>query len=132
MARILVVEDEPLIAMMLGDWLEELGHQAIGPAATVGSAIDLAVSGSPDYALVDVNLAGTRSDPVAEVLISRDVPFAFATGSAADGMIHLYPSVPTLSKPYDFEALRSVLERLQRSSRSPAASEIADLPNSAG
>jgi CheY-like chemotaxis protein len=121
MARILVVEDEPLIAMLLSDWLEELGHQAIGPAATVASAIDFAVSDSPDYALVDVNLGGTRSDPVAEVLISRDVPFAFATGNAAEGMVHEYPSIPTLSKPYDFEALRSMIERLQSSSTSPAA-----------
>ncbi len=132
MARILVVEDEPLIAMMLCDWLDELGHKTVGPAGTAKLAIDLTISELPDYALVDVNLAGMRSDAVAEILIGRRVPFAFATGSCAEGLAHEYPSIPTLAKPYDFEAVRSVLDQLQQVARSTPPSQSLNLTGPAG
>ena len=82
MTRILVIEDEPLIAMLLVDWLRELGYDPIGPASTVAKALDLIVGSAPDAAIVDVSLNGESCHPVAEALRERDIPFVFATGHA--------------------------------------------------
>jgi CheY-like chemotaxis protein len=83
--RILVLEDEPLIAMMLQGWLEEIDCETIGPAHTVQSALDLLQGARPDGALLDVSLQhGEKCYPVASDLRDRRVPFAFLTGYAAE------------------------------------------------
>jgi DNA-binding response OmpR family regulator len=112
MARILIVEDEPLIAMMLSDWLEELGHEPIGPAFTVDDAIARIGRDTIDAAIVDLNLRGRRSDPVAAALVERSLPFAFATGDHADSVGDEYKNRPLISKPYSFAAFADTVEAL--------------------
>ena len=78
--RILVVEDEALIAVMVEDMLTDMGSNVIGPAATIEAALRLARSEELDAAVLDVNVRGERIDPVAEALMARGVPVLFATG----------------------------------------------------
>lgn len=112
MARILAVEDEPLIAMMLADWLVELGHDCLGPACSVTEALTLIEEAKPDAIILDVNLRGERCDRVIEVLLRQTIPFALATGADAGSAMALCASSPNLTKPYDFEALRRVVATL--------------------
>jgi CheY-like chemotaxis protein len=112
MARILIVDDEPFIAMMLSDWLEELGHEPIGPAYSVDEAITRIRQDELDAAIVDLNLRGRRSDPVAAALVERSLPFAFATGDHADSVGGEYKDRPLISKPYDFAAFAATVEAL--------------------
>ena len=97
--RILVVEDEPIVAMCLEDILEALGHQTIGPAIRLAEGLALAKSEAIDAALLDLNLGGERSTPVAEMLQARGIPFIFASGYGArpEGFAD---SVPLVEKPY--------------------------------
>jgi two-component SAPR family response regulator len=78
--RILVVEDEALIAVMVEDMLSEMGGEVVGPAGTIEEALALARTEMLDAAVLDVNVRGQRIDPVAEVLMERGVPVLFATG----------------------------------------------------
>jgi len=78
--RILVVEDEALIAVMVEDMLIEMGSEVVGPAATIEQALALARAEQLDGAVLDVNVRGERIDPVADALAARGVPMLFATG----------------------------------------------------
>ena len=78
--RVLLVEDEMLVALMVVDMLERLGHEVIGPATRLKQAIELAQREAFDLAILDVNLQGTESYPVTEVLVMRGIPFVFASG----------------------------------------------------
>jgi CheY-like chemotaxis protein len=112
--RVLVLEDEPIIAMMVRDWLTELGCEAVGPAHSVADALAL-ISGAErlDGAILDVSLGDQNCYSVADVLNDRGIPFAFATGQAVDGVAAArHEHAPTLSKPYDFEAIRGVVTKL--------------------
>jgi DNA-binding response OmpR family regulator len=109
MARILIVEDEPLIAMMLSDWLEELGHEPIH-ASTIDEAI--ARIDVIDAAIVDLNLRGRRCDPVASALVERSLPFAFSTGDHAASVGDEYKDRLLISKPYDFAVFADAVEKL--------------------
>jgi CheY-like chemotaxis protein len=99
--RVLVVEDEFLVALHLEDVLTVMGHQVVGPASRLNEALDLARTSEIDFAVLDVNLAGTHSFPVAEVLRERGIPFVFATGYGAEGLVDGYRHQPTLQKPYE-------------------------------
>lgn len=112
MARILVVEDEPLIAILLNEWLDELGHEAVGPISCVDEGMKIADAGAFDAALLDINLGTQRSDPIANVLTERKIPFAFMTGGAADSVEERFSARPKLMKPFEFEAMRAVLDAL--------------------
>ena len=79
-ARILVVEDESLIRMLLEDMLTDLGHEVAASAASVEAAKELASTAAFDVAILDVNLEGQEVFPVAEILASRNLPFVFASG----------------------------------------------------
>jgi len=111
---ILVVEDEALVALDLEYTLEEIGWTVTGSMGAVGDA--LAWLGGPDAppcaALLDVNLGGETVFPVAEALKARGVPFAFATGYADMVARSPFAGSPTLTKPVDREALKSVLDGL--------------------
>ena len=109
--RILVVEDEPLVAMLLEDLLLELGLEVIGPALRLERALELARSEPMDAAILDVNLAGERSYAVAEQLAARGIPFAFATGYGSPGLDRNLDA-PLLRKPFERDAVRRVAERL--------------------
>ena len=111
--RILVVEDEMLVAMNLEDMLIDLGHEVAGVAARLGAALALAREGAFDLAMLDVNLAGEDSFAVADLLAERGIPFVFATGYGGDGIRGDHSAAPVLQKPFDSrhlaEALRAAI-----------------------
>lgn len=102
--RILVVEDEALIAVMVEDMLSEMGSIVVGPAATIEQALALARAEEIDGAVLDVNVRGERIDPVADALAERGVPMLFATGY---GEVRLASGEATtvIDKPYTQEKL---------------------------
>jgi DNA-binding response OmpR family regulator len=115
--RLLVVEDEAMIALMLEDMLDTFGCVVVDVAGTLSKGIDLAENEalSLDGAILDVNLGGEAVYPVAERLAKRGVPFIFCTGYGIAGLATRFAHVPTLAKPYMREeleaALKSVLGR---------------------
>lgn len=110
MAKVLIVEDEIFIQMLLEDMLEEMGHELIGPAATPEEALKLV--DSCDIAILDLNLGkGVTSLEVADALQERDIPFAFATGSKADPAMDQYNAL-SLDKPFDMDCLFEVIDKL--------------------
>lgn len=110
--RILVVEDEALVAMLVEDALLDAGALVTGPAATVAEALALLERETPDAAVLDLNLAGETSTPVADALALRGIPFVVATGYGADGLPPGHVTVPVLAKPYDPDDLTAALVRL--------------------
>jgi CheY-like chemotaxis protein len=119
MPRVLVVEDEPLIAMLVEDWLAELECQTVGPAATIEHALAL-IDDALDGAILDVSLDGHDSFAVAAALRERAIPFAFATGHANDRIEDRFRDAPKLAKPYDFERVKSVLALLLNRGAAPS------------
>ena len=110
--RVLVVEDETLIAIMLEDMLEEFGCVIAGVAGSVSQAMErVETDGSIDAAILDVNLGGEKIYPVADALVKRDVPFVFSTAFGPADLAERYPQSQTLAKPYEAEALAGVLEK---------------------
>lgn len=99
--RILVVEDEALVAMLLEDALIDAGCSVLGPCASVDKALALLRQERPDAAVIDLNLGGETSGPVADALAENGVPFLVATGYGAEGLPPGHESVPVLTKPYD-------------------------------
>ena len=120
--KVLVVDDEPLIAMMIQDWLSELQCETVGPAGSAKVALALIDGAELDGAILDVSLDGHDSFAVAEVLRQRAVPFAFATGHGSDRIEERFRDVPTLAKPYDFESMRRVVATLLDRSSARSAS----------
>lgn len=107
--RILVVEDEMYMAMVLKDLLSEAGYQVF-TAADMGTALDLIARESFDGAIVDVNLGGEHAYPVAETLRTRGIPFAFASAYTADAISREFGPCRVLAKPYTCEDLLSTVE----------------------
>ena len=110
--RILVVEDEMMVLMIIEDMLGDLGCESVTDAGTVNQAIALIDSQVFDAAMLDMNLDGTKSHAVADALAVRGVPFVFATGYSADDMRDGYRDRPVLQKPFKFEELVENLTRL--------------------
>lgn len=98
--RVLIVEDEVLLAMHLEDLLTALGHDVVEQATRIEKAIELARESQIDFAVLDINVAGTRSFPVADILRRRGIPFVFASGYGVEGLKNGYHDVPALRKPY--------------------------------
>ncbi len=98
--RVLIVEDEMLVAMNIEDMLLALGHEVAGIAGRLAPALAPAGEGEFDLAMLDVNLAGEASFPVADVLRGRGIPFVFATGYGRGGIAEGYRSAPVLQKPF--------------------------------
>jgi CheY-like chemotaxis protein len=121
--RLLVLEDEALVAMLIEDTLRDLGCVVIGPAGTVARALDLVAQETINLGLLDVNLGGgERSYAVAEALAARGTPFVFVTGYGATGVDKRYHRVPVLQKPFDHGQLeRTVAAALGRRAGSPPA-----------
>ena len=111
MAKILIVDDEPLITAMMEDWLLELGHVVVGPAHNLARAQELADSDF-DAAIVDVSLGKDNSYPLIEGLLARRLPFALATGHGQDGIDPRYRARSTLRKPFDFATFRRTVDEL--------------------
>ena len=110
--RILIVEDEMLVAMNIEDMLLDLGHEVAGLAGRLGPALALAGEAMFDAAMLDVNLAGEPSFPVAALLVERGIPFLFATGYGRAGIEDRYRDRPILQKPFRIAELAQALEAL--------------------
>jgi CheY-like chemotaxis protein len=110
--RILVVEDEMLVVMMIEDMLADLGCKSVTSAATVDKALALINAQVFDIALLDVNLNGNDSHPVAEALSARGVPFVYSTGNSGQNLRGGYSDRPVLRKPFKYEELVAILSRL--------------------
>lgn len=98
--RVLIVEDESLIAMLIEDAVLDLGCRMVTIAATLRDALDQATSGEFDIAILDVNLNGSPAFPVAELLADKRIPFIFSTGYGASGVPQAFAAVPVLAKPF--------------------------------
>jgi CheY-like chemotaxis protein len=110
--RVLVVEDEMLVAMNIEDMLLELGHEVAGLAGRLGPALALAKEARFDVAMLDVNLAGEASFPIADLLAERGIPFLFATGYGRAGIEERFRGRPILQKPFRAAELGAALTAL--------------------
>jgi CheY-like chemotaxis protein len=108
--RVLVVEDEAMIRMLLEDMLGELGYVVAAQAARVDEALEAAKTAAFDVAILDINLNGQTIVPVAEALDARGMPFVFATGYGEHGLPEAFRDRPTLKKPFQMDGLGRTLE----------------------
>lgn len=109
--RILIVEDEPIIAMSLEDMLRDLGCTVVGPALRLPEAERMAREEEIDGAILDVNLGGGQTFRIADILVGRGVPFCFSTGYGAAAIPAHLEAAPVLQKPYREESLAEILRR---------------------
>ncbi len=107
--RVLVAEDEGLLAMMVETLLEDAGWQAVAIVASVPDALQAVERGGFDVALLDVNLAGQEVFPVADALIARGTPLVFATGYGSHGVREDLRHLPVVAKPYSAKQLLQAL-----------------------
>jgi CheY-like chemotaxis protein len=109
--RVLVVEDEALVSMLLEDMLADHGCEVAATASRISQALDLVADGGLtfDAAILDVNLGGEPIFPVAEALAARGAPFVFATGYGAGGLPESWRSRPTLQKPFSHDDVGKAL-----------------------
>jgi len=126
MLRVLVLDDEPLISMMLQDWLTELAYDTVGPANSTKNALSLVESNVPDAAILDLSLGNEKSYAVAAVLRTRNIPFAFTTGYGEKSVDASFADELIVSKPFDFETIKALLARLL-SEQARSESRLANL-----
>jgi len=117
--RVLVVEDEAIIGMLIEDMLTEIGCECVDVAASVEGALGVLAKSSPDFAVLDINLNGKRSFPVADVLKSRAIPFVFLSGYGARGLDEAYAGAKILQKPFRVHDLASILEDAVMAPKTP-------------
>ncbi|HEX5454996.1 MAG TPA: response regulator [Stellaceae bacterium] len=98
--RILIIEDESLISMLIEDTVAEIGCEVVGIAARLDDAMRKLSSLSFDVVILDVNLHGCETYPIAETLAARSVPFIFATGYGAAGLPEAFREIAVLQKPF--------------------------------
>ncbi|MFV0622463.1 response regulator [Sphingomonas sp. ac-8] len=111
--HILLVEDEPLIAMMLEDFLDILGKTVAGTADSVADALARIEQGGIDAAILDVNLrGGEKSWPVADALSAAGIPFVLATGGSGDAVAPEHRDRPVLPKPFTMDGVEKALAEL--------------------
>jgi CheY-like chemotaxis protein len=115
--RVLVVEDEIMVALLLEEVLADFGHAVIGPIARLDKAVETAGREAIDAAILDVNLNGSEIYPVADVLAARNIPFAFCSGYGRQTLRAPYGDRPILQKPFRREQLQEVLTALSRARR---------------
>jgi CheY-like chemotaxis protein len=124
--RILIVEDEMMIAMMIEDFLQELGWDVVGSAGGTERALAMARTTDIDAAILDVNLNGRDTFGVADILRERHIPFVFATGYGADGVADRFRGVPTLTKPFQRDELDRALHLATAEPRRSVDGGLAD------
>jgi CheY-like chemotaxis protein len=111
--RVLVVEDEMMVSMLIEDMLDDLGCKVIGPASRLDEAMALAGEAELDCAVLDVNLGGQSIFPLADFLRAKGAPFAFATGYGDAGLRDVDKGSPVLQKPFRETDLARVLGLLK-------------------
>ena len=112
--RVLVVEDEVVVAMLIKEMLQTLGYEVAALSTHLDEALRLARTATYDLALLDINLNGRQSFPIAEAVRDRGLPFLFASGYGARMLAGRFPGVPLLQKPFSLDELRAALEQLSR------------------
>jgi CheY-like chemotaxis protein len=110
--RLLVVEDEYLIRMLLEDMLADLGYTVAAAVGSIAEASQLAASGDFHAAILDVNVDGQKIFPVADILTQRKLPFVFVTGYGEGSLPPNYRNRPSLQKPFQADRLKSTIEGL--------------------
>lgn len=110
--RVLLVEDETIIAMMVESVIHDLGLNVVGPVAQIDQALRLVDEGEFDCAILDVNIRGGNSYPIADLLLERDCPFVMATGYSDLSIPPHLIGLTKLTKPYSIEALTGELTLL--------------------
>ncbi|PZO46727.1 MAG: hypothetical protein DCF16_18665 [Alphaproteobacteria bacterium] len=111
--KVLIVEDESLVAMLIEDMLLDLGYEVAAIAARLDQALTVAGTIDAHLAVLDLNLNGQRTDTIAEILRARGIPFIFATGYGGAGVTAEWRDVPVVQKPFQQSDLAAALSRLQ-------------------
>ena len=117
--RVLVVEDETLIAIMIEEAFAELECEIVGPTGRLDTALRLANEGNFDAAILDVNIRGGKVYPVAELLVARGIPFVFASGYGDWALPETLRDRPRLMKPFTLSALEEQIGLLRGGAASP-------------
>jgi CheY-like chemotaxis protein len=117
--RVLIVEDEAAISLLLEDMLLDFGCEVIGPAARLTAALDAVQREDLDLAILDVNVAGEPIYPVADALQQRGIPFVFSTGYGSAGIKDTYRNRPVLQKPFAQHDLKHKLLLARQSNSRP-------------
>jgi PAS domain S-box-containing protein len=112
--RVLLVEDEPLVSMMLADMLSAFGHKVDGPYSRFSDAILAAKTNNLQAGILDVNLGGEKTYAVADILATRNIPFAFVTGYGPDSIVSAFSHAPVLQKPIEAAKLHALLQQIVR------------------
>jgi CheY-like chemotaxis protein len=108
--RVLIVEDDVMIRMLMEDMLSDLGFAVAAQASKVHEALAALKSTAIDVAILDVNLSGETTGPVAEALAARGTPFVFATGYGEHGLPEQFRDRPLLKKPFQIDGLKRMLD----------------------
>jgi CheY-like chemotaxis protein len=116
--RVLLVEDEVLITLLMEDMLLDLECEIADAPARLDEAVSAAQTGAFDLALVDLNLGGQLAYPVADILKARRIPFVFVTGYGSRGIEPAYANIPVLQKPFHREDLEAVISQVLSGPRS--------------
>jgi CheY-like chemotaxis protein len=116
--RVLVIEDEALIAMLIEDMIHDSGDEMAGSAGRLTDAVALAQGTQADVALLDINLGGALAYPVADVLRERGVPIVFTSGYGSAGLIERFQDCPILDKPFDQPSLEKAIHAILSSNAS--------------
>ncbi|GEO15682.1 response regulator [Microvirga aerophila] len=123
--RVLIVEDEAMISMLIEDMVVDLGYEVVGPAARLDHALTLALQAEIDIGMLDINVDGSVVFPVADVLRFRGIPFVFSTGYDARSLPERFRSSLTLSKPFSYNNLETTLRSaLEEATCSPEVSRL--------
>ena len=112
--RVLLVEDEPLVSMMLADMLSAFGHKVDGPYSRFSDAMLAAKTSNLQAGILDVNLGGEKTYAVADILTDRKIPFAFVTGYGPDSIVSAFSHAPVLQKPVEAAKLHALLQQIVR------------------
>ncbi len=110
--RVLIVEDEMTIALLIEDMILDLGHEVAGMAMRLPQAEELARTATLDLAVLDVNLDGLTSFSVADILAARKIPFVFVTGYGPAGIVAQYQDRITVKKPFAQSDLQAAINQL--------------------
>lgn len=107
--KVLIVEDEGFVALMIEDMLQDFGCEIVASVARLTEAKGIATTAEIDLAVLDVNLGGQPSFPIAEILRDRGVPFVFSTGYGQDGLSQEFADVPLIAKPFSATELQQTI-----------------------
>jgi len=110
--HILVVDDEPLVSLLIADWLAELGYHVVGPVGRAREAMQLIEEARLDGALLDINLGTGDSFTLADAVRAKGIPLAFITGHASGAVPPRFKGSPILSKPFEFDAMQEMVAGL--------------------